>query len=223
VSKLTLVPTPVGNLGDMTFRAVEVLKAVSVVLAEDTRTSSKLLRHYGIDTPLRAFHQHNEHKVLDRVVEEILSGTEMALVTDAGTPGISDPGFLLVRACVEQHIKVECLPGATAVIPALAVSGLPLDRFYFEGFLPHKKGRQKRLEALTSSNATSVLYESPHRVIKLLEQLSAIAGPDRLVSVSREISKLHEETVRGTVEEVLAHFKANAPRGEFVVVVAGLS
>jgi 16S rRNA (cytidine1402-2'-O)-methyltransferase len=207
----------------MTFRAVEVLKAVSVVLAEDTRTSSKLLRHYGIDTPLRAFHQHNEHKVLDRVVEEILSGTEMALVTDAGTPGISDPGFLLVRACVEQHIKVECLPGATAVIPALAVSGLPLDRFYFEGFLPHKKGRQKRLEALTSSNATSVLYESPHRVIKLLEQLSAIAGPDRLVSVSREISKLHEETVRGTVEEVLAHFKANAPRGEFVVVVAGLS
>ncbi|MDP4828274.1 MAG: 16S rRNA (cytidine(1402)-2'-O)-methyltransferase [Flavobacteriales bacterium] len=223
MSKLTLVPTPVGNLGDMTFRAVEVLKAVSVVLAEDTRTSSKLLRHYGIDTPLRAFHQHNEHKVLDRVVEEILSGTEMALVTDAGTPGISDPGFLLVRACVEQHIKVECLPGATAVIPALAVSGLPLDRFYFEGFLPHKKGRQKRLEALTSSNATSVLYESPHRVIKLLEQLSAIAGPDRLVSVSREISKLHEETVRGTVEEVLAHFKANAPRGEFVVVVAGLS
>ena len=223
MSKLTLVPTPVGNLGDMTFRAVEVLKAVSVVLAEDTRTSSKLLRHYGIDTPLRAFHQHNEHKVLDRVVEEILSGTEMALVTDAGTPGISDPGFLLVRACVEQHIKVECLPGATAIIPALAVSGLPLDRFYFEGFLPHKKGRQKRLEALTSSNATSVLYESPHRVIKLLEQLSAIAGPDRLVSVSREISKLHEETVRGTVEEVLAHFKANAPRGEFVVVVAGLS
>jgi 16S rRNA (cytidine1402-2'-O)-methyltransferase len=223
VSKLTLVPTPVGNLGDMTFRAVEVLKAVSVVLAEDTRTSSKLLRHYGIDTPLRAFHQHNEHKVLDRVVEEILSGTEMALVTDAGTPGISDPGFLLVRACVEQHIKVECLPGATAIIPALAVSGLPLDRFYFEGFLPHKKGRQKRLEALTSSNATSVLYESPHRVIKLLEQLSAIAGPDRLVSVSREISKLHEETVRGTVEEVLAHFKTNAPRGEFVVVVAGIS
>ncbi|MBI1267633.1 MAG: 16S rRNA (cytidine(1402)-2'-O)-methyltransferase [Cryomorphaceae bacterium] len=223
MSKLTLVPTPVGNLGDMTFRAVEVLKAVSVVLAEDTRTSSKLLRHYGIDTPLRAFHQHNEHKVLDRVVEEILSGTEMALVTDAGTPGISDPGFLLVRACVEQHIKVECLPGATAVIPALAVSGLPLDRFYFEGFLPHKKGRQKRLEALTSSNATSVLYESPHRVIKLLEQLSAIAGPDRLVSVSREISKLHEETVRGTVEEVLAHFKANAPRGEFVVVVAGVN
>lgn len=223
MSKLTLVPTPVGNLGDMTFRAVEVLKAVSVVLAEDTRTSSKLLRHYGIDTPLRAFHQHNEHKVLDRVVEEILSGTEMALVTDAGTPGISDPGFLLVRACVEQHIKVECLPGATAIIPALAVSGLPLDRFYFEGFLPHKKGRQKRLEALTSSNATSVLYESPHRVIKLLEQLSAIAGPDRLVSVSREISKLHEETVRGTVEEVLAHFKTNAPRGEFVVVVAGIS
>lgn len=207
----------------MTFRAVEVLKAVSVVLAEDTRTSSKLLRHYGIDTPLRAFHQHNEHKVLDRVVEEILSGTEMALVTDAGTPGISDPGFLLVRACVEQQIKVECLPGATAVIPALAVSGLPLDRFYFEGFLPHKKGRQKRLELLTASSATSVLYESPHRVIKLLEQLSAIAGPDRQVSVSREISKLHEETVRGTVDEVLEHFKNNAPRGEFVVVVAGIS
>lgn len=223
MSKLTLVPTPVGNLGDMTFRAVEVLKSVSLVLAEDTRTSSKLLRHYEIDTPLKAFHQHNEHKVLERVIEEILSGTEMALVTDAGTPGISDPGFLLVRACIENGIKVECLPGATAVIPALAVSGLPLDRFYFEGFLPHKKGRQKRLEALTSSNATSVLYESPHRIVKLLEQLVAIAGPERMVSVSREISKMHEETVRGTTSEVLHHFQANAPRGEFVVVVAGVS
>lgn len=223
MSRLHLVPTPIGNLGDMTYRSVEVLKLVQVVLAEDTRTSSKLLRHYEISTPMRAFHQHNEHKVLERVLDEIASGVEMALISDAGTPGISDPGFLLVRACVERNIPVESLPGATAVIPALVLSGLPLDRFVFEGFLPHKKGRQTRLKALALEERTTVMYESPHRIVKLLKELITFCGETRRIAVSRELTKRFEETVRGTLPEVLAHFEANEPRGEFVVVFEGLA
>jgi 16S rRNA (cytidine1402-2'-O)-methyltransferase len=222
MSRLYLVPTPIGNLADMTYRSVEILKAVHVVLAEDTRTSSKLLRHYEISTPMRAFHQHNEHKVLDRVLDEIASGVEMALISDAGTPGISDPGFLLVRACVERDIPVESLPGATAVIPALVLSGLPLDRFVFEGFLPHKKGRQTRIKAIAIEERTTVMYESPHRIVKLLKELITFCGETRRISVSRELTKRFEETVRGTLPEVLAHFEANEPRGEFVVVFEGV-
>jgi 16S rRNA (cytidine1402-2'-O)-methyltransferase len=222
MSRLFLVPTPIGNLADMTYRSVEILKSVHVVLAEDTRTSSKLLRHYEISTPMRAFHQHNEHKVLDRVLDEIASGVEMALISDAGTPGISDPGFLLVRACVERDIPVESLPGATAVIPALVLSGLPLDRFVFEGFLPHKKGRQTRIKAIALEERTTVMYESPHRIIKLLKELITFCGETRRISVSRELTKRFEETVRGTLPEVLAHFEANEPRGEFVVVFEGV-
>jgi len=222
MSRLYLVPTPIGNLADMTYRSVEILKAVHVVLAEDTRTSSKLLRHYEISTPMRAFHQHNEHKVLDRVLDEIASGVEMALISDAGTPGISDPGFLLVRACVERDIPVESLPGATAVIPALVLSGLPLDRFVFEGFLPHKKGRQTRIKAIAIEERTTVMYESPHRIVKLVKELITFCGETRRISVSRELTKRFEETVRGTLPEVLAHFEANEPRGEFVVVFEGV-
>lgn len=221
MSRLFLVPTPIGNLSDMTYRAVEVLKSVQVVLAEDTRTSSKLLRHYEIDTPMRSFHQHNEHKVLERVLDEIGSGVEMALISDAGTPGISDPGFLLVRACVERNIAIECLPGATAVIPALVLSGLPLDQFVFEGFLPHKKGRQTRLKAIALEVRTTVMYESPHRIVRLLKELITFCGETRRISVSRELTKRFEETVRGTLPEVLAHFESNEPRGEFVVVFEG--
>jgi 16S rRNA (cytidine1402-2'-O)-methyltransferase len=221
MSTLTLVPTPIGNLGDMTYRAVEVLRSVQVVLAEDTRTSVKLLRHYEITTPLRSFHAHNEHKVLERVVDELLSGVAMALVSDAGTPGISDPGFLLVRACIERGIKVECLPGATSIVPAVVLSGLPCDRFTYEGFLPHKKGRQTRLIGLADEARTVVLLESPHRVLRLLGELMVHCGADRRVSVSREISKRFEETVRGTLAEVHAHFTQNPPKGEFVVVLQG--
>lgn len=221
MSRLTLVPTPIGNLGDMTFRAVEVLKSVAVVLAEDTRTSGKLMRHYGIETPMRAFHAHNEHKVLDRVVDELASGTEMALVTDAGTPGISDPGFLLVRACIAQGVVVECLPGATSIIPAVVVSGLPCDRFVYEGFLPHKKGRQTRLKVIALEPRTVVMLESPHRVVRLLAELGEHCGAERTASVSREISKHFEETVRGSLAELSAHFTAHPPKGEFVVVLNG--
>lgn len=223
MSKLYLVATPIGNLGDITFRAVEVLKEVDLVLAEDTRTTKRLLQHYSIDTPMRAFHQHNEHKVLDRVVDELLAGSSIAQVSDAGTPGISDPGFLLVRECVAKGVEVECIPGATAFVPALVVSGLPLDRFQYEGFLPQKKGRQTRLELLAQNDLTTVLYESPHRMVKLLGQLIEYCGEERHVSVSREITKLHEETVRGSLREVLSHFEANEPRGEFVVVLQGLA
>lgn len=222
MSKLTLVPTPIGNLGDMSYRAVEVLKQVAVVLAEDTRTSGNLLRHFEISTPLRAFHAHNEHKVLDRVLDELASGVEMALVSDAGTPGISDPGFLLVRACIERGIAVECLPGATSIIPAVVVSGMPCDRFAYEGFLPHKKGRQTRLKAIALESRTVVMLESPHRVVRLLGELCEHCGEDRRVSVSREISKRFEETVRGSLAEVKAHFTEHPPKGEFVVVLAGL-
>ena len=221
--KLYIVPTPVGNLEDMTFRAVRVLKEADLILAEDTRTSSVLLKHYGITTPMHSHHKFNEHQTVDSVVRQIQAGTVTALISDAGTPAISDPGFLLVRACVEQGIEVECLPGATAFVPALVDSGLPNDRFCFEGFLPQKKGRQTRLRALAEHTCTMVLYESPYRVAKTLTQLSEYLGSDRQASVSREISKVHEETVRGTLAELATHFTTHPPRGEFVIVVAGKS
>ena len=218
---LVLVPTPIGNLGDLSPRAVEALKVADLVLAEDTRTTGNLLRHAGIDRPLRAFHLHNEHKVTGDLVNQMQAGAHFALCSDAGTPGISDPGFLLVRACVAAGVEVTCLPGPTAFVPALAASGLPCDRFSFEGFLPHKKGRQKRLTQLEELGCTFVLYESPHRIVKLLGELAEHLGPERQVAVCREISKLHEEIVRGTLEEASSHFAAQEPRGEFVVVVAG--
>jgi len=217
--KLFVVPTPIGNLGDMTPRALDVLRSVQFVLAEDTRTTGKLLRHFGIDQPLKSFHQHNEHRSVEGWVEAMTAGAQLALCSDAGTPGISDPGYLLVRACVASNIAVECLPGATAFVPALVTSGLPCDRFYFEGFLPHKKGRQKRLTALLELPCTVVLYESPHRVVKLLTQLVELDAGKRPIAVSREISKLHEETLRGTVSDVLDAFSHRDPRGEYVVVL----
>lgn len=220
-SKLYLVPTPVGNLGDMTFRAVEVLKQVDLVLAEDTRTSRVLMQHYGIETPLQSYHIFNEHQTVASLVERLLGGATMAVVTDAGTPGISDPGFLLVREAVREGIEVECLPGATAFVPALIDSGLPCDRFVFEGFLPHKKGRQSALQALAEEARTMILYESPYRLVKLLEQLITVLGPDRQVSVSREISKLHAETCRGTLQEVHDHYAEKEVKGEIVVVLKG--
>lgn len=223
MSKLTLVPTPIGNLNDMTFRAIEVLKTVPLILAEDTRTSSKLMRHFEIDTPMRSFHAHNEHKVVERLVEEIAGGIAMALISDAGTPGISDPGFLLVRACVERGVPVECLPGPTSIIPALVVSGLPCDRFVYEGFLPHKKGRQTRLKAIALEERTTVLLESPHRIPRLMRELAEHCGAERRISVTREISKLYEETLRGTATELQNYFDANEARGEFVVVVSGVA
>ena len=219
--KLFLVPTPVGNLGDMTYRAVEVLKSVDLILAEDTRTSRVVMQHYGITTPLQAYHIFNEHQTLQSVVQRLLSGMTLALVTDAGTPGISDPGFLLVREAVRQGIEVETLPGATAFVPALVDSGLPCDRFVFLGFLPHKKGRQTAINALADEERTMVIYESPYRLVKLLEQLIGVVGEERQVSVSREISKLHAETVRGPLAEVLAHFSSKEVKGEIVVVLSG--
>ena len=221
-SKLYLVPTPVGNLGDMTYRGVEVLRSVDLILAEDTRTSRVLLQHYGIDTPMQSYHIHNEHQTVASLVERLLGGTTIAVVTDAGTPGISDPGFLLVREAVKAGIEVECLPGATAFVPALIDSGLPCDRFVFLGFLPHKKGRQTALQALAAEERTMIIYESPYRLVKLLEELIAVVGEKRQVSVSREISKLHAETARGTLSEVLAHFKEKEVKGEIVVIVSGL-
>ena len=218
--KLYLVPTPVGNLGDMTFRAVEVLKGADLILAEDTRTSRVVMQHYGITTPLQPYHIFNEHQTLHRVVERLLSGQVIALVTDAGTPGISDPGFLLVREAVKNGIPVETLPGATAFVPALVDSGLPCDRFVFLGFLPHKKGRQTAIRQLASETRTMVIYESPYRLVKLLEELMQVIGEERQVSVSREISKLHAETVRGTVKEVYGHFAAKEVKGEIVVIVS---
>lgn len=219
--KLYLVPTPVGNLGDMTYRGVEVLRSADLILAEDTRTSRVLMQHYGIDTPLQSYHIFNEHQTVQRLVERLLGGTSIAVVTDAGTPGISDPGFLLVREAVKAGVEVECLPGATAFVPALIDSGLPCDRFVFLGFLPHKKGRQSALQALASEERTMVIYESPYRLVKLLEQLVEVLGGERQVSVSREISKLHAETARGSLAEVLAHFKEKEVKGEIVVVVGG--
>ena len=219
--QLFIVPTPIGNLKDITERALDVLRSADLILAEDTRTTGKLLRHYDIERPIRSFHLHNEHRAVDAIVDQIHSGLIYALCSDAGTPAISDPGFLLVRACVEADINVSCLPGATAFVPALVVSGLPCDRFIFEGFLPHKKGRQKRLLSILEESSTSVLYESPHRVVKLLEEIIKYECGDRRIVLCREISKLHEEVVRGSVREVLGRFVEKAPRGEFVVVLEG--
>lgn len=221
MGKLYLVPTPIGNLKDITFRAIEVLNDVDLILAEDTRTSGKLLKHYEISTPMQSHHMHNEHKTVEGIVSKITSGLSIALITDAGTPAISDPGFLLTRACVEAGIEVDCLPGATAFVPALVNSGFPNDRFIFEGFLPLKKGRQTRLLQLAEETRTIILYESPHKLLKTLGQLVEYFGAERLVSVSRELTKLHEETIRGTAEEVLKHFEAKPPKGEIVIVVSG--
>ncbi len=218
---LTVVPTPIGNLGDFTPRAKEAIEGADFVLAEDTRTTGSLLRLNGLEARLRAFHAHNEHKVVDAVVADLVAGASACLCSDAGTPAISDPGFLLVRACIEAGVDVQCLPGATAFVPALVVSGLPCERFVYEGFLPHKKGRQTRLKAMAAEQRTTVLYESPHRIVKLLGELVEHCGPDRRASVSRELSKKFEETLRGTVRELHAHFEAHPPKGEFVVVVAG--
>lgn len=220
MAQLYLVPTPIGNLGDMTYRAVETLQSVDLILAEDTRVTKKLLTHYNIDTPLRSYHQHNEHKIVDDIVNQLAGGAQFALVSDAGTPGISDPGFLLVRACREQDVVVESLPGATAFVPALVNSGFPCDRFYFEGFLPQKKGRKTRLEKVLDQDKTVVLYESTHRILKLLKEVNEHA-PSRQISVSRELTKKHEENVQGTAAELLAHFEANTTKGEFVVVLEG--
>lgn len=221
MGKLYLVPTPIGNLEDMTLRAIKVLKEVDVVLAEDTRTSGKLLKHFEIDTTLQSHHMHNEHKQLDGLVQKMKEGAIFALISDAGTPAISDPGFLLTRACVENNIEVECLPGPTAFVPALVNSGLPNDRFVFEGFLSIKKGRQTRLLELAKETRTMVFYESPHKLLKTLTQFAEYFGEDRPVSVSRELTKLYEETVRGTVAELIAYFTTKAPKGEFVIVVGG--
>lgn len=221
MGKLYLVPTPVGNLDDMTFRALKVLREVDIVLAEDTRTSGLLLKHFEVKTRLVSHHKFNEHQTAEQFASRMAAGETMALITDAGTPGISDPGFMLVRACVERGVEVECLPGATAFVPALVSSGLPCERFTFEGFLPQKKGRRSRLEELAEEPRTMVFYESPYRVVKTLEQLVEVFGPERRASVAREISKLHEEVVRGTLAELSAHFAEHAPRGEFVIVVAG--
>ena len=221
MSKLFIVPTPIGNLKDMTFRAVEVLKEVDLILAEDTRTSGKLLKHYGIGTPAQSHHMHNEHKTVAHLVEKIKSGTTVALISDAGTPAISDPGFLLTRACLENAIEVDCLPGATAFVPALVNSGLPNDKFVFEGFLPVKKGRQTRLLLLAEETRTIIFYESPHKLLKTLAHFCEYFGDDRSISVSRELTKLYEETVRGTAKEVLEHYTAKPAKGEIVIVVAG--
>ncbi|MGX8697070.1 MAG: 16S rRNA (cytidine(1402)-2'-O)-methyltransferase [Prevotella sp.] len=218
---LYIVPTPVGNLEDMTLRAIRILKEADVVLAEDTRTSGVLLKHFGIEQRLLSHHKFNEHGTSASVIERLKGGQTVALISDAGTPGISDPGFFLVREAVRAGIEVQTLPGATAFVPALVSSGLPCDRFCFEGFLPQKKGRQSRIEGLRDEQRTMVFYESPYRVLRLLQQLCEVFGPERQVSVCREISKVHEESVRGTLSEAIAHFTQNEPRGEFVVVVAG--
>ncbi len=219
--KLYIVPTPIGNLEDITLRAINVLKTVDVVLAEDTRTSGHLLKHLGISKPLQSYHIHNEHQTVQRVVDRILKGETIALVSDAGTPAISDPGFLLVRECIKHNITVECLPGPTAFVPALVNSGLPSDRFIFEGFLPHKKGRQTRLTELSAEERTMVFYESPHRLLKALEQFKTYFGPDRQACVSRELSKMFEENIRGTVQEIIDYFAEKTIKGEIVIVVAG--
>jgi 16S rRNA (cytidine1402-2'-O)-methyltransferase len=221
MSKLYLVPTPIGNLEDITLRAISILKKVDVVLAEDTRNSGKLLKHFDIPTRMMSYHMFNEHKLVSSFVQRIAGGENMALISDAGTPAISDPGFLLVRECIKNNIEVECLPGATAFVPALVNSGLPSDKFFFEGFLPHKKGRQTRLKELAQIPYTIVFYESPHRLLKTLSQLIEHFGADRPASVSRELTKLHEENARGTLEELLHHFQLKPVKGEIVLVVGG--
>ncbi len=221
MSKLYIVPTPIGNLEDMTFRAIRILKEVDLILAEDTRTSGKLLKHFDIGTHMHSHHMHNEHKTVENLIARLKAGETIALISDAGTPAISDPGFLLTRACVEQGIAVECLPGATAFVPALVNSGLPNDKFVFEGFLPEKKGRQTRYLELAEETRTMILYVSPHKLVKTLGEFVTYFGEDRQISVSRELSKMHEENRRGSVRELLTHFEKTAPRGEIVVVVAG--
>jgi 16S rRNA (cytidine1402-2'-O)-methyltransferase len=220
--QLYLVPTPIGNLKDITFRAIEVLKSVDVILAEDTRTTGKLLKHYEIQRPLQSYHIFNEHKTVEKLIERLKKGEVMALVSDAGTPGISDPGFLLVRAAKDSGIEVNCLPGPTAFVPALVNSGLPNDRFTFEGFLPHKKGRKTRIESLLEESRTMIFYESPHRLMKTLEQFADAFGKDRVASVSRELTKIYEENVRGTLEELIKYYQENPIKGEIVIVVQGV-
>jgi len=221
MSKLFLVPTPIGNLKDITFRALEILGSVDLILAEDTRTAKKLLNHYNIKTPLQSHHMYNEHKSVESVCSKILSGVTIALISDAGTPGISDPGFLLVRSCVEKEIPVETLPGPTALIPALVNSGLPCDRFCFEGFLPPKKGRNKRMAGLADETRTMIFYESPYRLVKTLEELAFHFGPEREASVSRELSKMFEENIRGTLTFLSEYYTNKPPKGEIVIIVAG--
>jgi len=221
MAKLYIVPTPIGNLEDITFRAINILTDVDLILCEDTRRSKKLLIHYNIDTPLRSHHKFNEHKEVGKVVDKILSGEKIALISDAGTPGISDPGFLAVRTCLENNIEVECLPGATALVPALVNSGIPFERFVFEGFLPVKKGRKTRLEKLTNEDRTMIFYESPHKFLKTLNDFSNSFGADRKISVSREITKIYEETIRGSVEHIINLFTDKIPKGEFVIIVEG--
>lgn len=220
---LYLVPTPIGNLEDMTFRAVRILQEVAVILAEDTRVSGKLLKHYEIATSMESFHAHNEHHRLESVIDRLQAGQDMALISDAGTPGISDPGFLLVRAAIKQGIELTCLPGASAILPAVVMSGLPCDKFYYEGFLPQKKGKQTRIEYLLTLQSPFVLYESPHRVLKTLQKIVELGGKNRTVSVAREISKLHEENIRGSIEEVIIELETRtAIKGEIVIVVDGM-
>ena len=221
MSKLYIVPTPIGNLEDITFRAIDVLAKADIILAEDTRNSGKLLKHFDISSPMQSHHMHNEHKTVESIIKRLQSGQTVALISDAGTPGISDPGFLLTRACIENNIEIECLPGATAFVPAIVVSGLPSDRFVFEGFLPEKKGRKTRLLALAEETRTMIFYVSPHKLIKTLEEFIQYFGESRPVSVSRELTKLHEETFRGTAREVLDYFNQKPIKGEIVVVVGG--
>ena len=221
--KLYIVPTPIGNLEDITLRAINVLKSVDLILAEDTRTSGKLLKHFDIETQMHSHHMHNEHKTVQGIIQKLKTGMTIALISDAGTPAISDPGFLLTRACVENDIPVDCLPGATAFVPALVNSGLPNDKFVFEGFLPVKKGRQTRLLLLAQEPRTIILYESPHKLIKTLSHICEYFGEERQVSVSRELTKLFEETQRGTVKSILEHYNNRPPKGEIVIIVAGKS
>lgn len=219
--KLFVVPTPIGNLEDMTFRAISTIKSVDLILAEDTRTSLKLLNHFDISTPMQSYHMHNEHKILKTIIKKLKSGLQIALISDAGTPAISDPGFLLTRACAEQGIAVSCLPGPTAFVPALVNSGLPCDRFIFEGFLPPKKGRQTRLKLLAQEKRTSVIYVSPHKLIKTLAEIAEFFGPSRVISVSRELTKLYEENRRGSIKSMLDYYTKNPAKGEIVLVVSG--
>ena len=221
MSKLYVIPTPIGNLDDITLRAIRYLKEVSLVLAEDTRTSKRLFSHFDIETPITSFHMHNEHRVLNKFIKIIKSGQKIALISDAGTPGISDPGFLLVRKCIDKEIDVECLPGPTAFVPALINSGIPSDKFVFEGFLPLKKGRKSRLEFLSNEKRTIIFYESPHRIVKTLSQICQNFGESRKLSISREISKIYEENIRGTAKELLTYFENKKPKGEIVIIVEG--
>ena len=220
-AQLFLIPTPIGNLEDITLRALRLMKEVDLILAEDTRTTSKLLRHYKIESKLKSYHSYNEHRIQEQIIAKLKDGLKIALVTDAGTPGISDPGYLIVKACISNDIKIECLPGPTAFIPALVKSGIPLDRFVFEGFLPHKKGRKKKLDSLVSEARTMIFYESPHRLVKTLKDFLNVFGPSRQTSVSRELTKKYEETITGDLESIFNHFVNNVVRGEFVIIVQG--